>query len=309
MPEQSTARANPVATSGAEAQPFETHLVRLGVAGLNLNDEIDVLKEGQLARSTNADHDANGAVTARPGQTSFATATGVHHSVRKLRDPQAGTETRVWGVGTTLRVGASGALSSVDTGYSGNPLALVPHRPPLSGDSWMFVGDSVRMRKVRGDGLDLPIGLPAPGSAVTAALATEYRTSIASCDASDGTQASAWTGAPGTDEDGNASGTPITEDTTVTPLGVGSAVRYRTTVGAAPVVGSYDTWWGIPLTLDLTQLTPVGGGGTIPASDDDFIHLWTFLSLPHLIEEVRRTWQFFRDRRPETYEDMVKQLP
>jgi beta-ureidopropionase len=28
-----------------------------------------------------------------------------------------------------------------------------------------------------------------------------------------------------------------------------------------------------------------------------------------MIEEVRRTWQFFRDRRPETYEDMVKQLP
>ncbi len=28
-----------------------------------------------------------------------------------------------------------------------------------------------------------------------------------------------------------------------------------------------------------------------------------------LIEEVRRTWQFFRDRRPETYDDMVKQLP
>jgi N-carbamoylputrescine amidase len=28
-----------------------------------------------------------------------------------------------------------------------------------------------------------------------------------------------------------------------------------------------------------------------------------------MIEEVRRTWQFFRDRRPDTYEDMVKQLP
>ncbi|HRI63221.1 MAG TPA: nitrilase-related carbon-nitrogen hydrolase [Polyangium sp.] len=28
-----------------------------------------------------------------------------------------------------------------------------------------------------------------------------------------------------------------------------------------------------------------------------------------LIEEVRRTWQFFRDRRPETYGDMVKLLP
>jgi N-carbamoylputrescine amidase len=28
-----------------------------------------------------------------------------------------------------------------------------------------------------------------------------------------------------------------------------------------------------------------------------------------LIDEVRRVWQFFRDRRPETYGDMVRQLP
>lgn len=28
-----------------------------------------------------------------------------------------------------------------------------------------------------------------------------------------------------------------------------------------------------------------------------------------LIEEVRRTWQFYRDRRPESYGDLVKQLP
>jgi N-carbamoylputrescine amidase len=28
-----------------------------------------------------------------------------------------------------------------------------------------------------------------------------------------------------------------------------------------------------------------------------------------VIEEVRRTWQFYRDRRPETYGDMTKLLP
>ncbi|MBI2376063.1 MAG: acyltransferase [Deltaproteobacteria bacterium] len=28
-----------------------------------------------------------------------------------------------------------------------------------------------------------------------------------------------------------------------------------------------------------------------------------------MIEEVRRTWQFYRDRRPDSYDDMVKQLP
>ena len=27
------------------------------------------------------------------------------------------------------------------------------------------------------------------------------------------------------------------------------------------------------------------------------------------IEEVRRTWQFYRDRRPETYHDMAELLP
>ena len=26
-----------------------------------------------------------------------------------------------------------------------------------------------------------------------------------------------------------------------------------------------------------------------------------------MIEEVRRTWQFYRDRRPETYDALVKQ--
>ena len=28
-----------------------------------------------------------------------------------------------------------------------------------------------------------------------------------------------------------------------------------------------------------------------------------------LIREVRDTWQFYRDRRPETYDDLVRQLP
>ena len=28
-----------------------------------------------------------------------------------------------------------------------------------------------------------------------------------------------------------------------------------------------------------------------------------------LIEEVRRTWQFYRDRRPETYQEMIEHLP
>lgn len=44
------------------------------------------------------------------------------------------------------------------------------------------------------------------------------------------------------------------------------------------------------------------------ASEDDDELLIAEMDLD-MIEEVRRTWQFYRDRRPDSYEDMVKQLP
>ena len=57
MPEQSSKRANAVTGSAFEA-PFETHLVRFGVEGLNLKDEHDALQPTQASRLTNHDHDA-----------------------------------------------------------------------------------------------------------------------------------------------------------------------------------------------------------------------------------------------------------
>ena len=104
------------------------------------------------------------------------------HSIRKLRDPQTGDVIRVWGVDDQLRLGLDGALDVVETGYSGDPLTLLPHRPTLSGDPWMFVADRTRMRKVRADGLVLPIGLPAPGSPPSAYLGAEYSRVIAMCE-------------------------------------------------------------------------------------------------------------------------------
>lgn len=278
MPEQQSRRANPVTTAPIDS-PFETHLVRLGVEGLNLNDELDVLKPGQLARMTNADHNANSAIAARAGQTSFATASGTHHSVRKLRDPQAGTTTRVWGVGSDLYLGASGALALVDSGYSGDPLTLVPHRPPLSGDSWMFVADRSRMRKVRADALDLPIGLPAPGAAPTAAFANLFTTSIAAFDTSDGTEAAQWTGTAGEDDDGKATNAPTAADA---PGLSGNAVEFTTQPGTAITAG-YDSWWGIAIARNLNTLQ----GGAVDASDDDLMHFFLQLANASLIAEIR----------------------
>lgn len=286
MPEQQSNRGNPVTGAGFE-QPFQNQLFRLGIRGLNLKDALDVIAPDQFSRLTNVDNESGGYLLSRPGQTLLSTAGTRHHSMRKLRDPQNSTFTRVWGIDANLYIGASGGLTLIDGGYSGNPLALLPHRPPLSGDPWMFVGDSSRMRKVRADGLDLPIGLPAPGAAPTVSLSTEFRKAIANCDASDATNAANWTPVAGTDNEDNPinpADLSITDDASP----AGPAVSFIVNPVTTPVVGtSYDSWMGIALTRDCNTLKRVTDATTTPASDQDIMHLWLKTADTTNIIEIR----------------------
>jgi N-carbamoylputrescine amidase len=50
-------------------------------------------------------------------------------------------------------------------------------------------------------------------------------------------------------------------------------------------------------------------GSMLAVASEDKDELLTAEMNLDMIEEVRRTWQFYRDRRPDTYENMVKQLP
>jgi hypothetical protein len=287
MAEQISRRSNPVTSAGFE-QPFETQPVRFGSGTLNLKDSLDAM-EG-WTRLTNVWHENEGEATARPGQDSIAShaGSGPVSAVRKLRDPDSSTYTRFWGVGDTLQRGGEGATTVVASGLSGQPLALVPHRPTLSGEPWMFVGDKSKMLKVRADGLALPIGLPIPTAPPTLALAPEYRTAMAQFESADGSQASAWTGTAGTNRKGYASGIPITVDDTTGYQDGAGAVRFRTTDSPLMETGlTYDSWWGMARSLNLNTLTQVGGSATTPGSDDDHIHLWLLVSHPHTIEEVR----------------------
>jgi N-carbamoylputrescine amidase len=54
-------------------------------------------------------------------------------------------------------------------------------------------------------------------------------------------------------------------------------------------------------------IDPRGNFLAIGSEDNDEL-IMAELDL-EMIESTRRTWQFFRDRRPDSYEDMVKQLP
>lgn len=285
MPEQTSRRGVAVTASPFE-QPFESPIFRYGVLGLNLKDSADALQPGQYRRLTNATHSADGELTARPGLTALTDVIDDVHSVRRLNDPEDATWTRVWGIGTSIYVGQSGALTEIESGFSGDPLSLVPYRPPLSDESWMFLTDRLKGRKVRPDGLDLPISLAFPPTAPVVTVQPAQQTPICAFDSSDGSDAAAWTNNAGFDysETPQATLIPVTTD----GGGVsGFTVEFKAQPNAAlgnPVFDAakgYYSYWGLPKTLNLNLV------GAVAAEDEDLIHLWVKFSHPDLTAEFR----------------------
>ena len=66
--------------------------------------------------------------------------------------------------------------------------------------------------------------------------------------------------------------------------------------------------WNIGKFYGTSYFVDPRGNFLATGSEDDDELVVAEMNL-ELIEEVRRTWQFYRDRRPDTYENMVKQLP
>jgi hypothetical protein len=87
------------------------------------------------------------------------------HSVRRLYDKVSGVFPRIYGAGTKIYL-AEGTVA-IDTGYSGNPLSMIPFRPEKSPLPWLYIGDSARMRKVRSDGRVHTVGIEPPLAAPT----------------------------------------------------------------------------------------------------------------------------------------------
>jgi len=252
--------------------PYQTPMFQIGAEGLNLRDALDRLTGQELSRSTNVDIRGNGEVQTRWGQHEFATSGGTKvHSGRELRDPRGNTITRVWGIDGNLFIGGSGGLSQIDTGYSGDPLHLVPLRPDHGGASWMYVADKDRMRKVRNDGLDLPIGLPQAADPTSALLAAE-QTTIATFEAGDGTEAGAWgpTSFIGSVESWIAE-TTVDDDPKVGAEAVRFAIRWSNSMVPAdnrdPIA-----FFPIERTMDLSMV------GARDADDSDLFTVWMKLN-------------------------------
>lgn len=280
MPIPKSSPGKPITSAGFE-QPFESTFTRFGVKGLNINDAIDAVEPDELTRMLNVTHRLDMSVTSRPGLSNITgAAVGTnHHSICRLNDEFSNTFTRLEGVDTSLYIG-QGPLTSIDSGYSGNPLTFAPYRPPFSQQPWMYVADSARMRQVRSDGLDLPIGLPAPSTPATSALGTLNKTVIADLSSGGFADPTNWTGNIGKTYDTPPANvtpeilSPVTDDEGNPAIHFGALYPATTQTG-------YYIFYGCPITVDMSKV------GAVDATDDDYIHVKLDFSHTQFVKEFR----------------------
>ena len=149
-------------------QPYQrdTDGMRLQFRGINVVLPPDQMPPGKYPFAQNVRAYLEGRLVGRATQdSSTITLPNPVHSIRRLNDstpagPMVGF-ILVSAAGTNLYANAT----QVDSGLSGNPVSMVPFRPNASVQPWMYVGDSIKMDKVRSDGTRYKMGIAEPQSA------------------------------------------------------------------------------------------------------------------------------------------------
>lgn len=134
----------------------------------------------------------------RPGTGVFQTAPAAKtpwHSTRYLGDVAAADFTYISGIGTELFRGKTGTPTSVDSGYSGNPLSLLPFVPQTATKSWMAVFDSTKNAKIGLTGAVRGLGIARPTVPPKAEL--DFTTPPLRVDVDDGNTPANWTASTG----------------------------------------------------------------------------------------------------------------
>jgi hypothetical protein len=293
-------------------EPFQQQELVFGVQGLDLKRSLDLIPPTKLSRMNNVVRPEEGSLTGRAGQTTqFNTGSDLstHHSIGRLNNRFQGTFTYLLGAGTSVYAGTTGTLTQVATGFSGNPLSLAAYHPPVSGDSWMYIGDSTKMGKVRGsDSLFTTIGLKPGISKDNRFRIDEFKAKPSgTIGGRDRTRFTCFgfdvSGAgPGTA--GNFTAYAAQSKTTIDTCDTAGWTNNAGTGGSPTNVVDGAVFKQGTASLKLTtnpggaayynffnkanplNLNTLGTGGT-PATDDDIIHLWIRTDRPDILLEAR----------------------
>ena len=162
--------------------------------GVNVAQPADRLDTGYFPRLINVRRNVFGELESRLGTATLNTpalADANVHSLRRLNNPIPGAA-----VPNQLFVGAGTNLYSgdpnptlIDAGYSGSPLSMIPFRPEQSPESWLYIADALRMRKVNSSSVVKNIGVAPPNVEPAAELSMPLYTVVDEFDSAAG-----WTG-------------------------------------------------------------------------------------------------------------------
>lgn len=127
------------------------------------------------------------------------------HSIIRLNDNVPGAVNsycRFLGSQGYLYAGQT-SFNQIDSNYSGNPLSMVPYRPPQSPEPWLYLFDSNKTQKYKADvsGASIThanIGIAVPGVAPTTALSEPGYTILQDSNASGSWSSAGDAGAPST---------------------------------------------------------------------------------------------------------------
>lgn len=136
----------------------------MNCAGIDIVHPVDRMPEATFPFLQNVRVVKEGTIEARPGYTLFGSVAANLHSLRRLNDTAQVYAPNgyiyVAGAGGSVYAGIESGLANISSGFSGNPLSLLPFRPDVSPVSWMYVYDEDKQIKVRPDGTVREIGTP-----------------------------------------------------------------------------------------------------------------------------------------------------
>ena len=225
---------------------FTPQEIVFGAEGLDFQRTLDQVSPLRVSVGSNWIIERTGRLTHRAGETAFGTLSDSPvHTLDRLGHPTSGDRILI-GAGTVLYLvpETGGVATSVETGFSGDPLSVVVGHTALTGEPWAFVADGLQMRKVRAvDNLSLPIGLSKAGP-LFAAVDVETKSSIDTFD-----NTGVWANGAGT------GGAPANVyDNTDFKEGT-HALQFTSDKGSA--TGGYYNFWGKAYGLDLSLVTDI----------------------------------------------------
>src|SRR5215510_12666210 len=110
---------------------YDRETNRFNCLGIDANRPVDSVKQDKFPFLQNMRSYQDGRLEPREGLTNINTVVAgqsPEQTIRRLNDPSISSWKRIIGTGTHLAVGQT-RFTDTDSGYSGNPLALVPYRP------------------------------------------------------------------------------------------------------------------------------------------------------------------------------------